>query len=176
MRSSTFSFLTATFLIAAACGDSSKPADGAAAAQPAANPPAAAQPAAAQPSPSMDDAIKSLMAKTEHNDESITVQHVLIAFQGAPRIQGVTRSKDEAKVLAEQVWKEALAGADFKALMKQHSNDSGPGEYPMTKAGRMQMVRGFGDVGFRLAVGEIGVAPWDQNASPYGWHVIKRVK
>ena len=125
---------------------------------------------------SMDDAIKTLMAKPEHKDEAITVQHVLIAFQGAPRIQGVTRSKDEAKVLAEQVWKEALAGADFKALMKQHSNDGGPGEYPMTKAGRMQMVKGFGDVGFRLAVGEIGVAPWDQTASPFGWHIIKRVK
>lgn len=125
---------------------------------------------------SMDDSIKALIAKPELADSSITVQHVLIAFQGAPRIQGVTRSKDEAKVLAEQVWKEALGGADFKALMKQHSNDSGGGEYPMTKAGRMQMVKGFGDVGFRLAVGEIGVAPWDQTASPYGWHIIKRVK
>jgi parvulin-like peptidyl-prolyl isomerase len=125
---------------------------------------------------SMDDSIKALMAKPELADSSITVQHVLIAFQGAPRIQGVTRSKDEAKVLAEQVWKEALGGADFKALMKQHSNDGGPGEYPMTKAGRMQMVKGFGDVGFRLAVGEIGVAPWDQAASPFGWHIIKRVK
>lgn len=125
---------------------------------------------------SMDDAIKALMAKPELPDQSITVQHVLIAFQGAPRIQGVTRTKDEAKVLAEQVWKESLSGADFKALMKQHSNDSGGGEYPMTKAGRMQMVKGFGDVGFRLAVGEIGVAPWDQTASPFGWHIIKRVK
>ncbi len=151
MRCSTAVSFALTLLLAAACGGSSA-------------------------AGSMDDAIKSLMAKPEHKDESITVQHVLIAFQGAPRIQGVTRNKDEAKVLAEQVWKEALAGADFKALMKQHSNDGGPGEYPMTKADRMQMVKGFGDVGFRLAVGEIGVAPWDQAASPFGWHIIKRVK
>ncbi len=124
----------------------------------------------------MDEAIAALMQKQETQDSAITVQHVLIAFQGAPRIQGVTRSKDEAKVLAEQVWREAMAGADFKALMKQHSNDSGPGEYPMTKQGRNQMVKAFGDVGFRLEVGEIGVAPWDAQASPFGWHIIKRVK
>jgi hypothetical protein len=123
----------------------------------------------------MDDAIDALYARSEVADSAIVVQHILIAFQGVP-IPGVTRSKVAAKILAEQVWKEALGGADFKALMKQHSNDSAGGEYPMTKAGRMQMVKGFGDVGFRLAVGEIGVAPWDEAASPYGWHIIKRVK
>lgn len=126
--------------------------------------------------PTMDAAIQKLMAQPELADDSITVAHVLIAFQGAPRITGVTRSKDEAKVLAEKVWAEAVGGADFKALMKQHSNDTGPGEYPMTKAGRAGMVPGFGNVGFRLKVGEIGVAPWDAQASPYGWHIIKRVK
>ncbi len=125
---------------------------------------------------SMDDAIAALMQKPETADSAITVQHVLIAFQGAPRIQGVTRTKDEAKALAEEVWREAMAGADFKELMKKHSNDSGPGEYPMTKQGRNQMVKAFGDTGFRLEVGGIGVAPWDAQASPFGWHIIKRVK
>jgi parvulin-like peptidyl-prolyl isomerase len=38
------------------------------------------------------------------------------------------------------------------------------------------MVKSFGDVGFRLKVGEIGVATWDATASPFGWHIIKRVK
>lgn len=52
---------------------------------------------------SMDAAIAALMAKPELPDASITVQHVLIGYAGAPRLQGVTRSKDEAKVLAEQV-------------------------------------------------------------------------
>lgn len=147
---------------------------------PSPTPSPAASPAAANtPAPTaggLDAAIAKLMQQPERADESITVQHVLIAFQGAPRITGVTRSKDEAKALAEQVWQQAIGGADFKALMKQHSNDSGGGEYPMTKAGRAQMVAGFGDVGFRLAPGEIGVAPWHATASPYGWHVIKRVK
>ena len=172
------------FLLPTACGGA-PPADGGQkppAPTPAAQTPAAPTPAPAptpsapKPAMSMDAAIAELMAKPELSDASITLQHVLIAFQGAPRITGVSRSKDEAKVLAEKVWLEAIGGADFKALMKQHSNDGGGGEYPMTKAGRAGMVAGFGNVGFRLKVGEIGVAPWDAQASPYGWHIIKRVK
>ena len=38
------------------------------------------------------------------------------------------------------------------------------------------MVPAFGNVGFKLAVDEIGVADYDPTTSPYGWHVIKRVK
>ena len=38
------------------------------------------------------------------------------------------------------------------------------------------MVPGFGDVAFSLEVGECGVAPHDPVASPYGWHVIKRLE
>jgi hypothetical protein len=41
---------------------------------------------------------------------------------------------------------------------------------------RDRMVPAFGDVGFPLAVGEIGLAEHDQQKSPYGWHVIKRVE
>ena len=168
------------FLLPTACGGAPS-ADGGqkplAPQTPAAPTPAPAPtPSAPKPAMSMDAAIAELMAKPELADTNITLQHVLIAFQGAPRITGVSRSKDEAKVLAEKVWLEAIGGADFKALMKQHSNDGGGGEYPMTKAGRAGMVAAFGNVGFRLKVGEIGVAPWDAQASPYGWHIIKRVK
>ena len=124
----------------------------------------------------MDAAIKALMAKAEQPDESIEVQHILISFQGAPRMSGVTRSKDEAKALAQKVYAEIVGGGDFGALVKQYTNDSAPGIYPLTKAGRAGMVKAFGDVGFRLKVGEIGVAPWDAAASPYGWHIMKRLK
>jgi hypothetical protein len=124
----------------------------------------------------MDKAFKDLMAKPEQADESIVIQHILISFAGAPRMRGVTRTRDEAKVLAQKVFDEALAGGDFDALVKQYTNDSAPGTYPLTKAGRAGMVKGFGDVGFRLKVGEIGVSTWDAAASPFGWHIIKRLK
>ena len=124
----------------------------------------------------MDAAAKALMAMPEQPDEKIEIQHILISFQGAPRMSGVTRTKDEAKALAQKVYAEAVGGGNFDALVKQYTNDSAPGIYPMTKAGRAGMAKSFGDVGFRLKVGEIGVAPWDAKASPFGWHIIKRLK
>jgi hypothetical protein len=124
----------------------------------------------------MDVAAKELMAKPEQATESVQIQHILISFQGAPRMSGVTRSKDEAKALAQKVYAEVIRGDDFDALVKQHTNDSAPGIYTLTQASRAGMVKAFGDVGFRLKVGEIGVATWDATASPYGWHIIKRLK
>jgi len=124
----------------------------------------------------MDAAIAVLMAKPEQPDERIEIQHILIAFKGAPRMTKVTRTKEEAKALAEKIYAEVIGGGDFDALVKQHTDDSAPGIYPVSKAGRAGFVKGFGDVGFRLKVGEIGVAPWDAAASPFGWHIIKRVK
>jgi parvulin-like peptidyl-prolyl isomerase len=38
------------------------------------------------------------------------------------------------------------------------------------------MVPGFGDVGWRLKVGEVGVAPNHSIDSPFGWHIIKRLR
>jgi parvulin-like peptidyl-prolyl isomerase len=38
------------------------------------------------------------------------------------------------------------------------------------------MVKAFGDVSFALPVGGVGVATYDAVASPYGWHVIKRLE
>lgn len=40
---------------------------------------------------------------------------------------------------------------------------------------RAAMVPAFGDVGFALEVGEVGLAGYDEKASPFGWHVIKRL-
>ena len=131
---------------------------------------------AADPVAAMDAAIAALMARPELPDQSIKLQHILIAFRGAPRITGVTRSLAEARTLAAEVFARVQKGEDFDALMKQYSNDGGPGIYPMTKAGRREMVPGFGSVGFRLKPGQIGGAPHDTSNSPYGWHIIKRLE
>ena len=40
---------------------------------------------------------------------------------------------------------------------------------------RGAMVPAFGDVGFALAVEEVGIASYDAEASPFGWHIIKRL-
>jgi parvulin-like peptidyl-prolyl cis-trans isomerase-like protein len=113
----------------------------------------------------------------------IKVAHVLIAFKGSG-IPTVLRSKEEAETLAKQILEKARKGLDFDALMKQ-SDDTGGGKYGMymnpaaAKPGDMRradMVAAFGDVGFTLQVGEIGMAPFDSKKSPYGWHIIKRIE
>ena len=67
-------------------------------------------------------------------------------------------------------------GGDFDALVKKYTNDSHPGKYPMTMSSRSGMVPAFGNVGWRLEVGEVGVAPYDPVKSQYGWHIIKRIR
>jgi len=38
------------------------------------------------------------------------------------------------------------------------------------------MVPAFGNVGFAISVGNVDIADYDPNTSPYGWHIIKRLK
>jgi len=117
----------------------------------------------------------------------ITVQHILIGFKGSVPGKPITRSKEEAAKLAQDVFKRAQAGENFDSLVVEYTDDMAPGIYKMANHGatadmakqiypRGQMVPAFGDVGFPLAVGEIGMAEYDPQSSPYGWHIIKRIE
>jgi peptidyl-prolyl cis-trans isomerase C len=120
--------------------------------------------------------------------ERVTVQHILIAFKGSlPDDTKVTQSKEDAEKLALQVFERAKAGEDFAAMVKMYTNDSYPGIYKMTNKGvtpdkskqeysRTGMVRAFGDVGFSLEVGGVGLAVYDPATSRFGWHIIKRLE
>lgn len=129
--------------------------------------------------------IEELIQRGEKDVDTIEVQHLLVAHGGAG-IGGVTRSKEEAEKLAAELYARIKDGADFDALVKEHTDDSHPGIYGMTTTGnadpnkgvypRTGMVAAFGDVGWKLDVGEVGVAPFDASSSPYGWHIIKRTK
>lgn len=130
----------------------------------------------------MRRAIETLQAKPEKDVDRVTVRHVLVSFDGAGT--GATRTKEAAEALAAEVYQRLKAGEDFATLKQQHSDDPGPPTYTMVsgqpqEAGvyaRSGMVPAFGDVGWRLDVDEIGVAPFDAKKSPYGWHVIQRVE
>ncbi len=124
----------------------------------------------------MERAIQELMRRPEQPVEAITIQQVLVAFRGAPRIENCTRSQDEAKALAAHVYELAVAGNPFDTLVKQFTNDTPPGILQLRKAGRASTTAGLSDLGFRLAVGEIGVCPFDAVTSPHGWHIVKRLR
>jgi thymidine phosphorylase len=120
--------------------------------------------------------------------ERVTVQHILIAFKGSlPNDTKVTRSREDAEKLALKVFERAKAGEDFAAMVKTYTNDSYPGIYKMTNKGvtperanqeysRTGMVKAFGDVGFSLEVGGVGLAVYDPATSKYGWHIVKRLE
>jgi hypothetical protein len=117
--------------------------------------------------------------------DHIQVQHILIGFTGSVPGKMIRRSKEEARTLAYQLLDHARGGTNFDDLVRRHTDDSPPGIYGMSNRGvapakneygRDQMVPAFGNTGFPLQVGEVGIADYDPRNSPYGWHIVKRIK
>lgn len=168
---------------AAACTDSPTEAPDETPADP------AAPPAAADAGATGDPTAGKAESRTE--PDHIKVQHVLIGFKDAVGFRGrapkgaAGRTQEEARILAEAVLKRAQGGEDFLSLVKEFTDDSPPGIYAMANHGvaapagtfeRSGMVPAFGDTGFPLEVGEVGLAAYDPTTSPYGWHIVKRIE
>lgn len=128
---------------------------------------------------------RSSAAETNGEPSHILVQHILIGFEGSLPGKKITRTSEQAKKLAVEIYeKSKKEGADFDALVKEYTDDRAPGVYGMSNFGvspegeeypRDQMVPAFGNVGFKLQKGEVGLADYDKAVSPYGYHIIKRV-
>ena len=125
---------------------------------------------------------RALARRPENELERVVVRHVLVGVTH-PRMPKVSRTPAEAEEVAARVLDAARAGQSFVALMRAYSDDSGSGVYTITVGEpfdgaypRRTMVRGFGDVAWRLEIGEVGVALHDPDASPFGWHVIQRIE
>lgn len=126
--------------------------------------------------------------KTESGEPAyITVQHCLISFRGTAT--PATRSMEEAQSLAQELFEKAQSGEDFDAMIRRYTDDSPPGIYRMANTGfpasqdnrdpifpREGMVAAFGDTGFPLEVGQYGMAEFNEHKSPFGWHIVKRIR
>jgi hypothetical protein len=104
----------------------------------------------------------------------ITARHILVAYRGAQRADpAVTRTRDQAHTLADQIARDVRAGKEWEPLWHQYSNEPGGqagGELGVF--GRGQMVPAFEHVAFALAVGQTS----DAVETPFGFHVIQRTK
>lgn len=122
------------------------------------------------PAPTPEPAPEPSVAKPP---EAVAAQHVLIAYRGAKNApKDVTRSKKEARALAEEVAKKAKEGADFTALVKEYSEDPGTKDR-LGSVGKFtpdKMVKPFSDAAFKLAVDEVS----DVVETEFGFHIIKR--
>jgi len=158
-----------------------------------ANQPPATQPPPAKPAASAT-AEPAAPAAAGEQPAHVTVQHILIGFEGSVPGKNITRTKESARALATDVYARAKKGEDFDALVKQYTDDSAPGIYAMSNTDvppkpippgaratgrefpRGNMVKSFGDVAFSLKVGEIGMAEYDHANSRFGWHIVKRLE
>ena len=97
--------------------------------------------------------------------EQVRASHILLKTEG----------KDDAavKAKAEEILKQAKAGADFAELAKTHSEDDSNNKNggDLDYFGRGRMVPEFDQVAFTLAPGQIS----DLVKTQYGYHVIKVV-
>jgi peptidyl-prolyl cis-trans isomerase D len=101
--------------------------------------------------------------------ETVDVQQILLMTQGKPA------SEDAAiKAKAEDVLKQAKAGADFGELAKKYSDDPGSKDKGGLYSGvtRGQMVPEFEQAAFSLQPGQIS----DLVKTQYGYHIVKVLK
>jgi len=115
----------------------------------------------------------------------ITVEHILIGVKGG-RATSSKRELAEAERFAIELLGRCRSGEDFVKLRDEFTEDPGKGPYTMTNDGidpadrseypRSGMAKAFGDVGFRLEVGQVGITDYAPETSPFGFHIIKRVK
>jgi parvulin-like peptidyl-prolyl isomerase len=105
---------------------------------------------------------------------TIRASHILISYAGAPRT-AATRTKEEAKQLAQEVLAKARGGEDFEDLARRYSDcPSAQNERSgdLGFFGKGKMVKPFEDAAFALKVGEIsGIVETD-----FGYHIIKRTQ
>ena len=120
-----------------------------------------------QPDTAISDQDLRAMWEADPPDDSVRVQHVLLAFPDLATQAQV----DSVGEFAEQLKARAVAGESFEALARQYSEDSGSavqgGDIGFFSRGAM--VPAFEEAAFSLAVGEVS----DPVLSSLGIHVIK---
>jgi len=120
-----------------------------------------------------DAALKTYYDAHKNEYDSVKAKHVLIRVKGAPMpgAEGKPELTDEqALAKAQDVVKKLKGGADFAAVAKADSDDTGSAQQggDLGEFHRGMMVPPFEDAAFALKVGEVS----DPVKTPFGYHVI----
>lgn len=106
----------------------------------------------------------------------ITVAHLVVTHKDTPLGQHhkVTRTREEARLRAEEALARARKGEEFGALVAEYSDEPGAKERKGRFANFTQRhaEKNFGDAAFALAPGGIS----DVVTTAFGFHVIVREK
>jgi len=105
--------------------------------------------------------------------DRVAARHILIAYSGANgAAESVTRTKAQARALAEQLRSQLLAGSNFAALAMQDSDDSsGARGGDLGAFGKGSMVPPFEHAVFALDP-DFGLS--EVVETPFGFHLIQR--
>ncbi|MFA7682273.1 MAG: protein translocase subunit SecD, partial [Candidatus Peribacteraceae bacterium] len=103
--------------------------------------------------------------------EEMEASHILITYQGAlSAAEDVTRTKEEALTLAQELRQRLADGEDFETIAREYSDgpssEEGGG---LGSFGRGTMVPAFEEVAFALKEGEIS----DPVETQFGYHIIR---
>ncbi len=121
-----------------------------------------------------DAAVKSYYEEHKSEYEQVKASHILIRFKGStvplrPGEKDLT--EEEALAKAKALHDQLAKGADFAALAKAESDDTGSGEKggSLGTFGHGRMVPVFEQAAFSLPVGQIS----EPLKSQFGYHIIK---
>jgi peptidyl-prolyl cis-trans isomerase C len=128
-----------------------------------------------QASAKVDDAaVQKYYDEHKSEYEVVKARHILVRFQGSrvPVREGqkeLTEAESLAK--AQEIKKKLDGGADFAAVAKTDSDDTGTGAQggDLGEFGRGQMVPEFDTAVFAQPIGKVG----DPVKSAFGYHLIK---
>lgn len=118
-------------------------------------------------------AAKEEATPPQEGPTQVAASHILISYKGATRAAPyIDRTKEDARMLAEELRAQALEGADFALLARENSDDRGSAATggSLGTFRREQMVPEFSDAAFALEVGKVSPVVESQ----YGFHVIRR--
>jgi len=116
--------------------------------------------------------------------ERVAVRQLVIGFDGSkPSVPG--RTREQAKALAESLYARARKGEGFAALAREAYGDAAPPAETFQlvedwvkgapgEIRRAAVPEGVGRTAFSLAVGEIGLCEYHEDASPQGWRLLWR--
>jgi parvulin-like peptidyl-prolyl isomerase len=124
----------------------------------------------------VDEAATRKHYETNKNEyETVQASHILVKFKGSPvpvREGQKELTEEEALAKATELRKKLLDGADFAAIAKAESDDTGSGANGGSLGPgfqRGQMVPAFEQVAFGLPVGQVS----EPVKTQFGYHLIK---
>lgn len=115
------------------------------------------------------DSFKLTRMLDKTSNAEVRASHILISYKDAVSgVGGSTRTKEEAKTLAESILAKVKSGSDFAELARENSDDKSTSDGDLNFFTRGVMVKPFNDFVFSNPVGTTGLVETD-----FGFHIIK---